>query len=248
MSQIGLTGRDCSLVSVNKNGEEFLSYNIWSPEALVYIAFLFYVLGFLFRDELWMRGLLLAGTAFYVLYYYFAPVNPLWDAILTSSIMGVVNVAMIIVVVAERTTFTMSEDKAAIYAHFANLSPGQFRRVIKRGDTRVADRTERLCTAGDHLDALCFIVHGDAEITKRGETITVPPGRFVGEVAFLRGTPASATVDVPKGAIYVKWDHRKLRALMKKSPNIHNAMVARFNLDLADKVATSQPIREELGL
>lgn len=247
MSQTRLTGRSSRLLKGQNIGEEILLSVILSAEALVYLAFVFYVLGFLFRDELWMRGLLLFGTVFYLLYYFYAPQTPLWDAILTSSIMGIVNIAMICVVVAERTTFTMSQEKAAIYTHFSNLSPGQFRRVMKRGDNCVAKARERLCVGGEPLRDLYFLVAGNAEITKRGETITVQAGRFVGEVAFLRGTPASATVDVLKGATYVRWDHAKLSALMQKSPNIHNAMVARFNLDLADKVATSQPVREELS-
>jgi len=188
MSQTSLTGRRSCLLKSENIGEDFLLSAIWSVEAFVYLAFVFYVLGFLFRDELWMRGLLLGGTFFYVLYYFYAPANPLWDAIFTSTIMGVVNIAMITIVIAERTTFTMSQDKAAIYAHFSNLSPGQFRRVIKRGDTCVAKTKERLCVGGDPLHDLFFIVAGDAEITKRGETITVSAGRFVGEVAFLRGT------------------------------------------------------------
>jgi len=56
--------------------------SLWSAEIFVYGALLFYVLGFLFRDELWLRGLLFVGTIFYILYYYFAAQSPLWDAIL----------------------------------------------------------------------------------------------------------------------------------------------------------------------
>jgi len=88
--------------------------SLWTAEIFVYAALLFYVLGFLFRDELWLRGLLFVGTIFYIIYYYYAASNPLWDAILTSSILGVVNVAMIGVVIWERTKFTMSSDQASI--------------------------------------------------------------------------------------------------------------------------------------
>ena len=41
-----------------------------SAAILVQIAFIFYSLGFLARDELWLRCLLLTGTTFYLFYYY----------------------------------------------------------------------------------------------------------------------------------------------------------------------------------
>jgi len=57
----------------------------------VQLALLFYVLGFLTRNELYLRVWLLTGTGFYILYYYFVTDVPLWDALWTSAAIGVVN-------------------------------------------------------------------------------------------------------------------------------------------------------------
>ncbi len=216
---------------------------LFSAEAFVYAALLFYVLGFLFRDELWLRGLILIGTGFYVIYYFYAADRPLWDAIVTSSILGIVNLWMICVVVMERTTFSMSPDQAQLYVHFQNLNPGQFRRLIKKGQILIAESEVTLSKENESLEEFFFIFDGNSKITKLGDTTEVSGARFIGEVAFLKGTSASATVTIDKGSRYVSWSHENLRKLMTKSPNLSNGLLALLNLDMAGKVASSQPVK-----
>ncbi len=215
--------------------------SLLTAETLVYGALLFYVLGFLFRDELWLRGLLFIGTVFYILYYYFVSDSPLWEAIITSGILGVVNLFMIVIVVLERTTFAMGVDQAKLYAQFGNLSPGQFRRLMKHGEMITADADTILADEGKPLSKFYYVIEGSSKITKRGQTTVVPVGHFIGEVAFLKGTHASATVEISKGSRYVRWHHDALRGLMERSPNLSNGLIALLNLDMAGKVARSQP-------
>ena len=74
---------------------EFDYSYFWSAGVFVNLALLFYVLGFLARDEIWLRGLILIGTAFYLIYYYYAADTPLWDAIFASGVLGLANIYMI---------------------------------------------------------------------------------------------------------------------------------------------------------
>jgi len=53
--------------------------DLWSAGSFVYLALMFYVLGSLVRDELWLRVLILTGSFCYVIYYIYAPERPLWD-------------------------------------------------------------------------------------------------------------------------------------------------------------------------
>lgn len=214
---------------------------LMTAEALVYAALFFYVLGFLFRDELWLRGLLFIGTMFYILYYYHAAESPLWEAMLTSSILGAVNISMICVVAWERSTIGMRGDTASLYGYFENLTPGQFRRILKRGTLNTARERTKLSQEGDALEHFYFVYEGYSIITKRGKTTDVPAGHFIGEVAFLKGGPATATVEVAPGSHYISWRQDDLRRLMRKSPNLSNGLLALLNMDMAGKVATSQP-------
>ena len=66
------------------------TYN-WAS-TLIHLGALLYILGFLVRDELLLRLLVLGGSGLYILYYFLFPATPLWDAIITSLILGVANI------------------------------------------------------------------------------------------------------------------------------------------------------------
>jgi hypothetical protein len=128
-----------------------------SVEYFVYIAFAFALAGYLARDELWLRLLLLAASANYIAYYWTVAEGPLGDAILTSGALAAVNLVMIGVVILERSTFAMSPQMAAIYRSFDMLTPGQFRRIMRHGTVRTADGVVRLTTEGMRVDRLCYV-------------------------------------------------------------------------------------------
>jgi hypothetical protein len=213
-----------------------------SVESFVYIAFALALAGYLARDELWLRLLMLAASANYLVYYYYATDEPLWNAMLTSGALALVNLAVIGIVILERTTFTMSRQVAAIYRSFDMLTPGQFRRLMRLGSVRSAEGTVRLTTEGKHVDKLHFVTEGDVIVTKKGLRTEIPARIFVGEIAYATGRPASATVEVAPGSVWVEWDQERLRRMTRRFPALGVALVAQFNVDLLDKVAASQPI------
>ena len=215
---------------------------IFSAGILVQFALLFYCLGFLARDELWLRGFLLTGTFFYILYYYFINDTPLWEAIFTSSILGAVNLSMIFVLIMERTTLAMSDEMTAAYQSFSTLTPGQFRRIMKEGHFITTKSEIEICHEGKKLHHLFLIISGDLFLEKSGQRRLIKAPMFIGEIAFLRGRKASATVSLAAGTHYVVLEHDKLKALMVKSTPLSNALTALFSLDLADKVERGMPI------
>lgn len=211
---------------------------------LVYIAFVFDLAGFVARDELWLRLLMLAASAFYLVYYYGVAGAPLWDAIATNAALAAVNLAVICVVVLERTTFSMSRETEALYRLFPMLNPGQFRRLLRNADRLSVNETRVLTREGAPLDQLYFVVEGTVEVAK-GDTITqIEPGSFIGEIAWLTDAPASATVSVGQGTQLLRWTHEDLARLTRRSPALQVALVAHLNVDLARKVASSQPIAQ----
>jgi hypothetical protein len=216
-------------------------------EHFVYLAFLFALAGYIARDELWLRLLMLAASANYLAYYYAVTDAPLWSAILTSGTLALVNLAMIVVVILERTTFTMTKPVATIYRSFDMLTPGQFRRIMRHGTIRTAEEPVRLTTEGMRVEKLHFVTEGGAIVTKQGRRTEIPARIFVGEIAYATGNVASATVEVAAGSAWVEWDQEALRSLTRRFPALGVALVAQFNVDLLGKVATSQPIGRATG-
>lgn len=218
-----------------------------SVATLVYLAFVLDMLGFLARDELKLRLLMLVGMIFYIAYYASVAETPLWDPILTNALLGAINLAMIVVVILERTTFAMSSDQARIFANFGLLSPGQFRRLLRHGKSARADRARTIVEEGRHVSQLAYLVEGGARMKKGGQRFSMSAGNFIGEVGFVTGRPASATVEVEPGAHFVLWEVAKLEALFKRHPALRNAMLAQINQDLANKVADGVPLAPPQG-
>lgn len=208
---------------------------------LVFIGLAFKAAGFLVRDELWLRGLVFTGTMFDIAFYCLQS-PPSWGSVLTNSVLVVVNASLIAVIVIERSSLFMSKHDLMVFEQFKTLSPGQFRRVNRWAIWRTAAEDTVVLKEGDRADQLYFI---DAEtfcVAKHGESDQARGPAFAGEIMLLQGGVASASVVVPKGARYGQWSAHKLRAAMRKSRGLENALVARFGHDLADKVRNSVPV------
>ena len=208
---------------------------------LVYIAFVFDILGFLARDELRLRILLLASGLLLTTYYFVVAEEPLWDAIVTNGMIDLVNFTMICVVIHERSTLAMPAATVAIYERFSMMTPGQFRKVFRAGRLKTAAQDETLAVEGAALPRLFYVLDGEVEVEKHGARTPIGQNVFVGEIAFLHDVPATATVRIRAGSRYLEWSHEDLNALTDRHPAIRTALLAHLNLDLSRKVAASSP-------
>ena len=213
----------------------------FTAAVFVQLALLFYVLGFLTRDELHLRLLLLVGTCFYILYYYYATDAPLWDAIWTSAMIGLTNLTLIVIILRERTTIGMKADMLKLYQYFPTLYPGQFRKIMKHADWITAKSDTVICTQGEVPGYLFLLSDGSVSVERDGKIVRIGAGNFLGEISFLTRGAASATVTASAKTKYVRWERAKLTALMEKSPKLSNALRAMFNQDIARKLAVSWP-------
>lgn len=205
----------------------------------VHLALIFYGLGFLFRDELLLRALILTGTVFYLIYYFYAADTPLWDAIFGSSVLFIINSTMILIILRERTTLTLNKDETELYGVFNTLTPGQFRRLMKIAKWHEPKAPTLVVKEGQRSDRLFFSMPGKIYMEKEGKTFTVNGNMFIGEVGFMLDEPASASVTLLPGTKFVEWKSEDLLRLMKKSQPMENALKAMFNYDLAQKVSKS---------
>lgn len=214
----------------------------WSADQIIYIAFALQAMGFLYRDELWLRVLIVIGSLCYVTYYSIGVDLPLWEAIVTTSIIALINVVLIGVILTERTTLAMSADETALFARMDTMIPGQFRALVRIGTWyRDLDAPMQLTFEGKPADCVYFVLQGDVVVGKSGATHRLQSGVFIGEVAFLTKGPASAAVRAEPGTTLIAWKGDELERLFARRPQIRNAMLALFNRDMAGKVAASVP-------
>ena len=201
-------------------------------------------LGYLVRDELALRSLVVAGMVCDILFYALQPV-PILQSVATNTFLVAINTGLIVLIVFERTTLRMSDDAKRLYQHFPTLRPGQFRRVMKHATWHKAPTRTEIITEGATLDRLFFLFTPRFEIEKLGRTYAAHGPAFAGELVFLNGGRSSASVFVSKGSAYVSFDTAGLQRAMRRSAPLNNAMVALFGKDLAAKVANSVPIHTQ---
>lgn len=219
---------------------DFFAY-LSGPVTFVHLATLCYVLGLITRKELRLRLFILAGTGFYILYYYFITSAPLWEAIGAAVLIGAANLPVIYRILRERSTFGMSQEMLTLFEYFPSFNPGQFRKMMSYG--QIVDQTEHtVLLKQDETPTHLFLTATDGfMLTRNMQHAELGGGNFLGEISFLLGGEATATVVATPGSRYVSWEVAKLRQMMENSPRMANAISAQLNKDIARKLAVSFP-------
>lgn len=206
-------------------------------ENIVHLGAFLYLAGFLCRDQLLLRGFIVAGDIVYILYFYLAPASPLWGGIFWSVVFTLANLAMIGRILSDRSAYGMTEDDRRLHGLLDTLTPGEFRRLMRAGHWNRAEAEVAITLEGQPLHRLAYVIDGTITVEKAGHAFTIAPPTFIGEVAFLIDRPASATVTLSAGARYVTWDMKRLRQVLLRSPALRIGLGAAFNRDMAEKVA-----------
>lgn len=208
---------------------------------LIYLGLLLQVSGFLVREELLLRVLVAAGIccdlAFFAL-----QTPPIWPSVMSNAVLVVVNIAILLVIIMERTTITLAPREKRLFAALGTLTPGQFRRLVKRARFHDASERTELMREGAQARSLFFVESGQFFLEKGGDVAAAQGPAFIGEIAFLRNCPASASVFINAETPYVEWPRETLDPLLARSQPLRNAVMTAVARDMAEKVARSLPV------
>ncbi|MDQ0391029.1 cyclic nucleotide-binding domain-containing protein [Labrys monachus] len=206
---------------------------------LIHVAALISVAALTCRDQIVLRALLVASTLLYILYYFVVPAVLLWDAVFWTVVNLGVNLFMMAQLVLARTPFRLSDDERRLHAAFGAVSPGEFRALMKIAVWHRPQAAETLVREGAPVDHVYYILGGEALVLKGGRSLALPSPSFVGEIGFLRRVPATATVTVEAGALYVAWPAAALAALQARRPSIKTGLDSLLACDMAAKIAAA---------
>jgi hypothetical protein len=221
---------------------------LFASENIVHVGALLYLAGFLFRNQLILRGLIIAGDFVYILYFYFAPDAPLWGGIFWSVMFTVVNLAMIGLIVADTMHFNLTANEKKLFGLLENLTPGEFRQLLGAGREERAGVPAVITREGQILDKLYFVLDGNMTIEKGAQRWPSESQTFIGEIAFLLARPATATVTLEAGTVCYVWEAEALHRLLRGNPPLNTALSAIMNKKLAQKVASAGVLMNTIGL
>lgn len=202
-----------------------------------------YVIGFLCRDQLYIRSLIAIGSVFYTVYYWIVPAEPLWDAMVGTMLIGAASLQGVLQIFWSRAMISAPRDTRHVLETLGDIEPGLFRRLMRMGERyTVTDATE-LTTEGVRPDSLWLLLDGGIVLSRRDQSpIQIAGPCFVGEIAWLTGGGASASTKVNPGADLVRWRFSTLRRGLRHNQRLELALDALIAQDLARKLSSSSPI------
>lgn len=216
-----------------------ISASFLTSANLVLLAGGVQAIAMLFRNQVIMRCTLMIGTLLYVIYYLLGVSPPLYEAAVVSGMIGLSTLFGLVRLLLDRSQIMISADLIPIYQAMGGIQPGQFRQLMGLGQRRFLEADAVLTREGITPDNLYFVKSGTLLVEKGTSRFTLNAPMFIGEIAYMTGSPASATIRTGAGVELVEWNKNELRRVTQRKPNLGLALNARLANDLAAKVAAA---------
>lgn len=197
-------------------------------------------MAYLVINQVILRLLVLLGTGFYIWYYWIVADVPLWDAVITSVVLGIANLIGLANLFLHKSRLYVPSAHRDIYdGPFFHMPPQDFRTLMSVCKRKTLTERTKITEESKSVNQLYFVVSGDIEIEKLEEQFSMPSGLFVGEIAYLTARRSSATTHLPEGAEVLIWDFETLKKKSENNARFKMALEALISRDLALKVAVA---------
>lgn len=185
-----------------------------------------------------LRALSVCAGAVGILYNYLVPNGPLWLVIFWLCVFITINALRIahLIYEAKKVKF-INEERELFETLFRNFSPVEFMKQLRISEWRAGGDGDVLATEGQDVTDLTLIYNGEVVIEKNGaEVARSRDGTLVGEMSFIQGGAATATVRAARETRLLIWPKKELQKLLKRNPTMDVAMNSVFTSDLARKL------------
>ena len=201
-------------------------------------SFALTAVSFYVKDILVLRALSICAGAVGIMYNYLVPAGPLWLVIFWLCVFMAINGLRIAHLYYERRRVVFSEEERELHETvFQNFAPVEFMKLLRLGEWREAGAGTVLAVEGEEVDSLTLIYNGEVVIEKDGAEIARSrDGTLIGEMSFIQGGVATATVKAAGPTRYLAWPKEELRKLLKRNPAMDVAMNSVFSIDLTKKL------------
>ena len=204
--------------------------------AVGHLNYILVILSVSMSSMRWLRIFAICSGVVGVFYYGFLvsdEISATWEFIF-----ALVNAIQLAIVLLSGRRRARDEDERLFVETVMPTLEGSLRaRMLKLARWQTRAEGEVLVEESQATPQLVFIARGAASVEKAGTIVGVcGPGDFLGEMSFLTGKPASATVRVANEVRCCVYDPAVLKALAKKNPTIRQALEFSFNRNLVGKL------------
>jgi hypothetical protein len=209
-----------------------------------HLSYMLAAAGFLFRDILLLRILAVCASSANITFSFFGAVEPNFIAIFWQSVFICINLTWSIRLIVERRGVNFSEEERELYQTiFRTFAPVEFMKLMRICSWQTTKEGDLLTEAGKDVDDVILIYNGEVGVDlPGGGSRRLKDGSFVGEMSFIRGGGATATVSTLCPTRVVRWPRPALKALLARNPAMRSTLQTVFSEDLTNKLLEADPI------
>jgi hypothetical protein len=214
----------------------FISYYSWA-----HLPYVLFVLSTLMRNIVWLRSIAVAAgllRIFIRAFILYDPVTVLWESVLV-----LVNIGQLALIWWDsRHTYHGDDERFLLGTVMPGLPGRAARQLLGLAEWRDVEAGAELIREGQPVDSLVFVSDGAARILRGGVLVAIcSRGDFLGEMSFIQGGSATATVVAERPMRVAHFNRERLRALVSRQKDLRHALEASFNRNLIGKLMRSSP-------
>src|SRR6187200_229395 len=205
-----------------------------------HVSYVLIAFSYWMTNVFWLRVIAVIGLIFEILYFRMSSGDMHtgigWDAIFI-----VINLYQIFrLVFDEHRLRYMKELHLLSQGAFASLTREQLAQLVKVGSWRTFEPGTQVTREGEPVKDLVLICDGQMVVESQGQTITnLHGGSLVGELAFVSGNAASATVTVERMTRAFVLEMEMLRKVVRADDLLASAIDRVVGRDLAVKLTAA---------
>ena len=174
-------------------------------QALGHLSFILLATSFLLRDILHLRLVAIVAATSNAVFSYYGLASPNLIVVFWQAVFVAINTVWSISLIRQRRGISFTDEERELYGTiFRAFPPLEFMKLMRIARWEVAKDGETLVHSDAELDDVMLIYNGEAEVALRdGATRRLRDGAFIGEMSFIRGGSATATVQTVQPTRYV---------------------------------------------
>lgn len=210
-------------------------------DLIFFIAEILFIVSYLYRDMLYLRLISASGSVLYIVAASIAGFKqPGMTTLIVFAILGfLINGYQICQIIISRWPVLLPEDLKEIYSNtFAIMTPNEFFKIYKKANIKKYIKGGILAIQNRPIPELIMLKSGTVKIIKNDVVITeLSSGYFIGEMSFLTGEMATATVEVSSDELEcVVWEKTKLASLERQNEELYKKVKQAIALNLVKKL------------
>lgn len=205
-----------------------------------HVSYLIIAISYCLSNIYWLRVAAVVGLVLEIMYFLLTS-SALYAGIAWDLIFIAINAFHLVLLTRDRFSIRLEADEhALIKGAFSGLHDAQIAQILKAGAWRTLETGTKLTEEGQPVHELFFIQRGRLGVQAKGTHVAeLGQGCFVGEIAFLTGNAATATVIADEETRLIAFSHTRLLAVCKRDHQVAAAMHHLIGRDLAGKIARS---------